>query len=71
MALMRALVADDRAAIRRAAIAGGCPACNVVAVATWWWAFTQTLTGLPAPELARIVLAAVEVTEAEMRAAPN
>ena len=30
MTLMHALIADDRAAIRRAAVAGGCPACTAV-----------------------------------------
>jgi hypothetical protein len=66
MALMRAIIADDRAALRRAAIAGGCGPCNAVAAATWVFALAA-----PTPELARAVLAAVEVTEAELRSAPN
>ncbi len=74
MALMRALLADDQAAVRRAAIAGGCPACNAVAVATWGMALVQTIAGQQSgmtPELGRVVLAWVEATESEMRAAPN
>ena len=73
MALMHALIADDRDAIRRAAIAGGCPACNAVAAATWGLAFVQSATGQPGmtPELASVVLAAVEVTERELRSAGN
>ena len=73
MALVRALVADDRAAIHRAAIAGGCPACNAVAVAAWWVTFALALAGQPAmtPEFGRVILAAVEVTERELRSALN
>jgi hypothetical protein len=71
--LLRAILADDRTAIRRAAVAGGCPACTAVAVAAYGLTLVQSFTGQPAitPELARAVLAAVEVTEAELRAAPN
>ena len=35
MRLLRAILADDRTAIRRAAVAGGCPACTAVAVAAY------------------------------------
>jgi hypothetical protein len=73
MALIRAIIADDRAAIRRAAVAGGCPACNAVAVATYGFTLVLWSTGQPAmtPEIASAILAVVEATEAELRSAPN
>lgn len=68
MAMIRALLADDKTAIRRAAVAGGCPACNTVAVASW--VLTASGRGMT-PERARAILAAVEATEVILRAEGN
>ena len=71
LALFRAALDGDRAAIRKAAIAGGCGSCNAVS-ATWFGiTVVQSLPGMT-PELAESAIrAAVEATEREMRSAGN
>ena len=72
--LARAILADDRPAIRRAAIAGGCPSCNAVAAMTFGFALASTLAGERvgvSRELAGVMLATVDAAEGEIRSAGN
>jgi hypothetical protein len=60
--------------VHEAASAGSCPACTAAAGVSFGITLASTLAGEKlgvSPELAHVMLAAVEATEAELRAAGN
>ncbi len=71
---LRAVLTGDDPGAHDAAASGACPACTAIAVAAFAAAFQSTLAGdtvLVGEPTRRVMLAAVEAAEAELRAAWN
>ena len=75
LAMARAILGGaDPAAVRQAAGDRACPACTTVAGISLGVNLAAMLAGLklgPSPELARVMLAAVDAAEAELRGMSN
>jgi len=74
LAILRAVLTGDDPGAHDAAASGACPACTAIAVATFAVAFQSTLAGdtvLVGEPTRYVMLAAIDDTEAELRAAWN
>lgn len=74
LAVARAILTDDDPAAHQAAASGTCPECTVVAAVSFGFNLAATLAGEQvgvSQPLASVMLAAVEDTERELRAAGN
>ncbi len=74
LAVARAILTGDDPAAHDAAASGTCLACTTVAAVSFGFSLTATLAGEQiglSRQLATTMLAAVQATEAELRAAGN
>ena len=74
LAVARAVLTGDDPAAHQAAATGTCPACTTVAAVSFGFSLAATLAGEQvgvSPELARVLLAAVDAATRELGTAPN